>query len=157
MAMTGVRAIIGEDDVRQEVGAVMRSAGIRGRHIQCGGCIGYEYTLPTQRGMLRARAWVSPPAEVGGRIWRKMKKGIKKIVKSRAFKVLSRLARAAVSVIPGGGAVTQALDLGIKAGKAIHAARKAAVRGDDSLLAALPRALQIEAAALRRARLRGAY
>jgi hypothetical protein len=144
--------IEGLDSIADECEAVLLNMGIVGRPLvsTCGASVGYESALPTARGIMRARSWVSPPTEVSGRLGRKIRKKLKKVVKSRAFKVLGKLAKAAASVVPGGAALVTAATIAEKAAKAIKKAKNAAkVSGDTTLLNALPGALQQGAAEIR--------
>lgn len=145
-----VGAIVGLDDLRTEIGAVCRAAGVTGRHITCGACVGYEYTLPTATGSHRVRSWVAVPPEVGGRLGRKIRKKLKKIVKNKAFQALGKMA---LSVVPGGGTVLQAAETAAMAAKAVKNARRAMVSGDDRGMQALTAALQAETARLRALRM----
>jgi hypothetical protein len=163
-------AIVGAADIRRECEATLRANGIVGRHVRSGACIGYEYAIPSQRGVLRVRTWVSPPIEVGyeydevgrrrrGRFRKRLKKAakrFKKVVKSKAFKTLAKVvAQTAASALPGGAAVVTAANVAAKAARAIKRAKQARIMGDDTPMRALPRALQLGAAEIRAARLAG--
>lgn len=152
-------AIVGAADIRRECEATLRASGIVGRHVRSGACIGYEYAIPSQRGILRVRTWVSPPIEVGGRFRKRLKKAAKRfkqVVKSKAFKTLAKVvAQTAASALPGGAAVVTAANVAAKAARAIQRAKRARIAGDDTAMRALPRALQLGAAEIRAARLAG--
>lgn len=146
-----MRTIVGaERALATEVGRTLARAGVRGRYVTCGTVIGYEYSLPTSRGLLRARAWVMPPTEVAGRFRRRLKKKLRKFVKKKALGVLKKVAKKVASYVPYGSAVVDATEMAVKAGKAIKRAR---VSGDPALTAATVRALDAESARLRRQRM----
>jgi hypothetical protein len=145
--------IVGLEELRTEIGATMRANNIVGRHIVSGDCIGYEYSMPNPAGGVhRIRSWVHTPPEVSGRLGRKIRKALKKVVKNKAFQALGKMA---LSVVPGGGTVLQAAETAAMAVKAVKKAKKALVSGDDTGLRALPAALRYEAHRLRMARLSG--
>lgn len=152
-------------EVGAEVERTMGALGITGRHVEAAGCVGYEYRVPTTRGVYYVRSFIRPPQElqavVSGRIRRRMKKRlkkafrvVKKVVKSKAFKALGSLAKTALSAMgPQGQALSMALSTATKAGKAVANARKRArVSGDDTYMRALPAALAQGAAEIREAR-----
>lgn len=152
--------IIGLDELERECAQTLRVAGVQGRYVQCGAVIGYEYTVPSQQGLLRVRSWVAPmpgigahlEGEVGARFRKKLKKKLKKFVKSKAFRALGKVAKGLASAVPGGAALVTAATVAEKAARAIKAAKRARVRGDEVPMQALPRALQIGCAEVRAAR-----
>lgn len=166
------RDIVGAmDTLARECDQTLRAAGVVGRAIVRGDVVGYEFALPSQRGIIRARAFVAPPVEVGdddevGRRGRRAKRkarrrarrkkilrGLKKVAKSKALRALAQVAKSAASIIPGGGAVTTALETASKAAKAVRVARNVARRTRDGrLLRALPGAIRQGASEVRRAR-----
>lgn len=155
------REIIGGvTNLARETDRVFRRSGIAGRHIEVGGCVGYEYTVPrTGRPPLVVR-YVHPIVgydddgmqhEVGSRASRKrrrkrrrarIKKKLKKAVKSKAFKALVKVAKGVASVVPGGAAVVTAATVAEKAARAIQAAKRAAKRGNLRPMKMLPGALK---------------
>ena len=136
------------EELNTEIGAIFKRAGVRGRHITCGAIVGYEYRLPTGHVV---RAHIAPPTEVGGRLGRKIRRKLKKIVKNKALKALGKVARMAASFIPGGSAVAQAAEMGVKAAQAMRNAR---VSGDPQFVGALAPSIREGARELRAVRQR---
>lgn len=141
----GIQAMARETD------RAFRRAGVVGREVEVSGCVGYEYTLPTTQGAVVVRSFAAHPPQVSGRIARRMKKRLLKVVKSRAFKALVKVAKGVATVIPGGAAVVTAATVAEKAAMAIKKAKEMKKRGDLRGMRMLPGALREGAAAIRRA------
>lgn len=137
--------------MRREVNRAFVNAGVVGRPLRVQGCVGYEYTLPTSRGPIVVRSVHQIPPEVSGRIGRKIRKKLKKVVKSKAFKALVKVAKGVASIVPGGAAVVTAATVAEKAAKAIKAAKQMAKKGDKRGLRLLKGAAREGAAMIRRA------
>lgn len=145
-----MRTIVGASaNLSREIERTLAAAGARGRPITCGAIVGYEYALPSSRGIYRTRVFIAPPTEVGGRFGRRLKRRLKKLVKSKALRALGKVARRVAAFVPYGSAVVETADMAAKAAKAIKAAR---VSGDPRLMAATAAALDAEAERLRRLR-----
>lgn len=147
------RAIVGGlEAMARESDRAFRRAGVVGRHVEHSGCVGYEYTLPRQ-GMapLVVRSYAAPHPQVSGRLGRKIRRKLKKVVKSRAFKALVKVAKGVASVVPGGAAVVMAATVAEKAAMAIKAAKRMARKGDMRGMKMLPGALREGASMIRRA------
>jgi len=111
----------------QEAGVVMRSRFVNGVQE-------YEYLVPLIDGRhVSFRSRVRPTVEVGaGKVGKKIKAGLKKVAKSKAFSKLLKAGAAIASVVPGG----QALGAGLAvASKAKDIAAKAAKKGKKAVKA----------------------
>lgn len=148
------REIVGGlEAMARETHRAFRDAGVVGRHVEHSGCVGYEYTLPRAgQAPLVVRSYAAPSPHVSGRLGRKIRKKLKKMVKSRAFKVLVKVAKGVASVVPGGAAVVTAATVAEQAAKAIKAAKRMAQRGDMRGMRMLPGAIRAGTRAIRSAR-----
>ncbi len=131
-----------EGQVDAEIGALLRAsdamlaqAGVQVRSRWVNGRFEYQYLVPLADGrMVSFAATLQPTVEIGaGRIAKKIKRGIKKVAKSKAFgKVLKGLGTLAKLVpIPGASSLGQGLDMAAKAQKLAQKGKKAfkAVKG----------------------------
>jgi hypothetical protein len=133
----------------RETDRAFRRAGVVGREVEHSGCVGYEYTLPTSNGPVVVRSYATPDPQVSGRLGKKIRKKLKKVVKSRAFKALVKVAKGVASVVPGGAAVVTAATIAEKAARAIKKAKEMKKSGEGSGMAVVGGALEQGAAANR--------
>jgi hypothetical protein len=152
--------IVGQAEFQGEVGRALSDAGVCGRYITAGDAVGYEYVVPSERGLLRVRSWARTPSEVGfgkrfRRRMRKMKRKLKKVVKNKAFRALAKVALQAGKMIPGAGNILSAAESAAMAAKAIKGGVKAAKALKRGGIKAASRALSREAARLAARRLGG--
>lgn len=113
----------------------LRAAGVVGQAQYRDGVMRYRYLVPMADGRRVSFEYaVRPVVEIGaGRIARKIKKGLKKVAKSKAFGKLLKAATFVSSVVPGGQALGAGLAMAAKAQKMVAKARKA-VKGAKGLV-----------------------
>lgn len=109
-------------------------AGVQGQSRFVNGVATYRFLFPLRDGrMLAIESSVRPNFEIGaGRIAKKIKKGVVKVAKSKAFGKVLKAASVISSVVPGG----QALGAGLAAAATAQAlATKAAAKGKKAVQA----------------------
>lgn len=114
------------------IGALVRQTNdaLRAAGVQCqtrfvNGRAEARYLIPMRDGRLMAiTAHATPDIVVSGKVGKKIKEGLKKVAKSKAFGKILKFGSAIASVVPGGQALGAGLAAASMVQKKVQAAKK---------------------------------